>query len=145
MKNMSKNLLVAGAVSAFLLGCASTPDTYQELEAARAVVPQVEASPRAGVAATYVADARKALDRANRLADKGAKVDDIKYEANLANLNAAIANEKILAAQAREERGGGSPVVPGHLIGQSGGRRDHVGGSSTAPWRAGRLRELERL
>lgn len=103
MKNMSKNLLVAGAVSAFLLGCASTPETYQELQAARAVVPQVEASPRAGVAATYIAEARKSLDRANRLADKGAKVDDITYEANLANLNAAIANEKILAAQAREE------------------------------------------
>lgn len=103
MKNMSKNLLVTGAISALLLGCASTPDTYQELETARAVVPQVEASPRAGVAATYIADARKSLDRANRLADKGADANDIQYEAQIANLNAAIANEKILAAQAREE------------------------------------------
>jgi outer membrane protein OmpA-like peptidoglycan-associated protein len=70
---------------------------------ARAVVPQVEASPRAGVAATYVADARKALDRANRLAERSGKVEDIEYEARIATLNAEIANERILAANAREE------------------------------------------
>ncbi len=73
------------------------------MQTARAVVPQVEASPRAGVAATYIAEARKSLDRANRLADGGGDLEDIQHEATLATLNAQIANEKILAAQAREE------------------------------------------
>jgi outer membrane protein OmpA-like peptidoglycan-associated protein len=55
------------------------------------------------VAATNVSEARQALDRANRLVDQGGKVEDIRYEANVAAKNAQIANEKILAAQAREE------------------------------------------
>jgi OmpA-OmpF porin, OOP family len=101
--NRTHSLILAAAVSALMAACSSTPDAIEELETARAVVPQVEASPRAGVAATNIADARKALDRANRLADKGGKVADIQYEAMVANRNAQIANEKILAAQAREE------------------------------------------
>ncbi len=101
--NRTHSLILAAAVSALMAACSSTPDTIEELETARAVVPQVEASPRAGVAATNIADARKALDRANSLADKGGKVADIQYEAMVANRNAQIANEKILAAQAREE------------------------------------------
>ncbi len=96
------HLILATAVAACLAAC-STPDTIEELETARAIVPQVEASPRAGVAATDIAEARQALDRANRLADKGGKVADIQYEATVASRNAQIANEKILAAQAREE------------------------------------------
>lgn len=101
--NPTRCALSAAAALWLLAGCATTPDTIEELETARAVVPQVEASPRAGVAATQVSEARKALDRANRLADRGANVDDIQYEASVATLNAEIANEKILAAQAREE------------------------------------------
>ena len=101
--NRTHSLILAAAVSALMAACSSTPDTIEELETARAVVPQVEASPRAGVAATNIADARKALNRANSLADKGGKVADIQYEATVANRNAQIANEKILAAQAREE------------------------------------------
>jgi OmpA-OmpF porin, OOP family len=66
-------------------------------------VPQVENSPRAGVAATNVSEARKALDRANKLADKGGKVGEIEFEAAVASRNAQIANEKILTAQAQEE------------------------------------------
>ncbi len=97
------NLILAAAMTAALGACSSTPDRIDSLETARAVVPQVEASPRAGVAATYVAEARKALDRANRLADQGAKPAEIEYEANIAAKNAQIANEKILTAQAREE------------------------------------------
>jgi OmpA-OmpF porin, OOP family len=100
--NTTHKILLTGALAA-MIGCATAPDNIEALEAARAVVPQVEASPRAGVAATYVAEARKALDRANRLADQGADVEDINYEASVASLNAQIANEKILAAQAREE------------------------------------------
>lgn len=97
------NLILAAAVTSLLAACTSTPDRIEELETARAVVPQVEASPRAGVAANYISDARKALDRANTLADKGGKVAEIQYEASVAARNAQIANEKILTAQAQEE------------------------------------------
>lgn len=99
----SYNLLLTAAVAGLLGACTSTPDRIEELEVARAVVPQVEASPRAGVAAANVSEARKSLDRANRLADSGAKVGDIEFEAQVAARNAQIANEKILAAQAQEE------------------------------------------
>jgi outer membrane protein OmpA-like peptidoglycan-associated protein len=96
-------LLCVGAMAVALAGCASTPENFEELETARALVAQVEASPRAGVAATYVADARRSLDRANRLAESSGKRDEAAYEAKLASLNAQIANEKILDQQAREE------------------------------------------
>lgn len=101
--NRIHKLILAGALGAALVGCATAPEEIPELQTARSVVPQVEASPRAGVAATYVADARKALDRANRLAEGSGKLEDIQYEARIASLNAEIANERILAAQAREE------------------------------------------
>jgi outer membrane protein OmpA-like peptidoglycan-associated protein len=97
------NLLVAAAVTSLLAACSSTPDRIEELETARAVVPQVEASPRAGIAATNVAEARKSLDRANKLVDSGGRVGDIEFEAMVASRNAQIANEKILTAQAQEE------------------------------------------
>ena len=102
MKRTHK-VLVTAAVTSLLAACNSTPDSIEELETARAIVPQVENSPRAGVAATNVSEARKALDRANKLADKGGKVGDIEFEAAVASRNAQIANEKILTAQAREE------------------------------------------
>ena len=95
---------ILAAAAAVLLGaCSTTPETIAELETARAIVPQVENSPRAGVAALEVAEARKALDRANRLADKGGKQGEIEFEASVASKYAQIANEKILTAQAREE------------------------------------------
>jgi outer membrane protein OmpA-like peptidoglycan-associated protein len=95
--------LVLAAAAGLVSGCASTPKQIEELETARAVVPQVESSPRAGVAATNIAEARKALDEANKLAEKGGDVEDIKYNATVASRNAQIANEKILTAQARDE------------------------------------------
>ena len=95
--------LLAGAIAAVLVGCATTPKHIDELETARAVVPQVESSPRAGVAATNISEARKSLDTANRLAEKGGKLEDVKYHAFIATRNAEIANEKILTAQARDE------------------------------------------
>ena len=97
------NLILAAAVTSTLAACSSTPPRIEELEVARAVVPQVESSPRAGVAATNIAEARKSLDRANRLADSGGKVGDVEFEATVAARNAQIANEKILTAQAKEE------------------------------------------
>lgn len=99
----SYNFLLIVAVAGLLAACSSTPERIEELEVARAVVPQVEASPRAGVAANNVSEARKSLDRANKLEDSGGKVADIQFEAQVASRNAQIANEKILAAQAREE------------------------------------------
>jgi len=97
------SLILAAVVSACVAACASAPKTTEELETARAIVPQVEASPRAGVAATNISDARKALDRANQLADKNGKAADIEYEATVASRNAQIANEKIMTAMARDE------------------------------------------
>ena len=101
--NRSYNLVLIAAVTGLLAACSSTPQRVEELEVARAVVPQVEASPRAGVAASNISEARKSLDRANKLEDSGGKVADIQFESQVAARNAQIANEKILAAQAREE------------------------------------------
>jgi outer membrane protein OmpA-like peptidoglycan-associated protein len=97
------SLILAAAASACIAACASAPKSTEELETARAVVPQVESSPRAGVAATNIAEARKALDRANQLAEKNGKAEDITFEATVASRNAQIANEKILTAMARDE------------------------------------------
>jgi outer membrane protein OmpA-like peptidoglycan-associated protein len=101
--NRSYNLLLTAALASLLAACSSTPDRIEDLEVARAVVPQVEASPRAGVAAANISEARKSLDRANKLEDGGGKVGDIQFEAQVAARNAQIANEKILTAQANEE------------------------------------------
>jgi len=102
MKAPQKVLLTI-TIASLLTACGSTPQRVEELETAREVVSQVESSPRAGIAAGNVAEARKALDRANRLAGSGGKVNDIEFEAQVATRQAQIANEKILTAQAREE------------------------------------------
>ena len=101
--NRSYNVLLIAAAAGLLTACSSTPERIEDLEVARAVVPQVEASPRAGIAASNISEARKSLDRANQLEDSGGKVGDIQFEAQVAARNAQIANEKILAAQANEE------------------------------------------
>lgn len=102
MKRITSTILSASII-AVLGACASTPKTIDELETARAIVPQVEASPRAGIAAENVSAAHQSLERANKLAASGGKLEDIRYEANVASRNAQIANEKILTAQAKEE------------------------------------------
>ena len=102
MKSYNRVLLSAAIVAA-LSACTSTPERIETLETARATVAQVESSPRAGVAAANIAEARKALNTANGLADDGSKLSDIEFESSIATLHAQIANEKILAAQAREE------------------------------------------
>lgn len=95
--------ILAAAVAVLLGACTTTPRTIDQLETARAIVPQVENSPRAGVAALEIGEARKALERANQLAEKRGKVADVEYEASVASKYAQIANEKILTAQARDE------------------------------------------
>lgn len=98
------NFILGIAMAAAMAACSSTPEQpIAELETARAIVPQVEASPRAGVAAENVANARKSLDAANTLMEEGGKIEDIRYHATVAATNAQIANERILEAQAREE------------------------------------------
>jgi outer membrane protein OmpA-like peptidoglycan-associated protein len=86
-----------------LAACSSTPEQIPELDNARTLVAGVEASPRAGAAAAQISEARKALDRANDLAQKGEDLDEIKYQAQVASLNAQIANEAILTAQAKDD------------------------------------------
>jgi outer membrane protein OmpA-like peptidoglycan-associated protein len=100
---MATRILVGAAAVAALAACSSTPERMETLETARTLVSQVEASPRAGVAASNVAEARKALTAANRLAEGGGNAEDIEFQASIAALNAQIANEKILTAQARDE------------------------------------------
>lgn len=103
MKRLSSAILSVG-IAAILSACSTVPEKpIAELETARAIVPQVEASPRAGVAAENISAARKSLDTANKLADSGGKLDDIRFEATVAAKNAQIANEKILTANAKDE------------------------------------------
>jgi outer membrane protein OmpA-like peptidoglycan-associated protein len=97
------HILSAVIAAASLAGCATSPDTIEELQSARTLVSQVEASPRAGVAANHIAAARKALDQANEMAERGRDSEDIRYQATVASKHAQIANEKILTAQARED------------------------------------------
>lgn len=101
--NTAKRVFIGTAVATVLAACSSTPERIESLETARTLVSQVEASPRAGVAAGNVTEARKSLATANRLAEGSGDLKDIEFEASIATLNAQIANEKILAAQAREE------------------------------------------
>ncbi len=103
MKRIS-SLILSVAVVAALSACSSTPEKpIAELQTARAIVPQVEASPRAGVAAANISTARKSLNTANQLMESGGQVEDIRYQSWVATTNAQIANEKILEAQAKDE------------------------------------------
>ncbi len=99
---LNKRLALTIAVAAVLSACNATPERNESLETARELVADVEASPRAGVAATDISEARKSLDKANRLDESKGKRADIEYEAQNATIRAQIANEKILTAEAQE-------------------------------------------
>lgn len=99
----SNRVVLSLAVAAVLSACSAAPPRNESLEAARTMVPEVERSPRAGVAAADIANARTSLDAANRLAESKGKASDIHFEATNAVLSAQIASEKILTAQAYEE------------------------------------------
>lgn len=96
-------ILVSLAVAAVLSACSAAPPRIESLETARTMIPEVEKSPRAGVAAADIANARSSLDAANRLAAAKGKRSDVEFEAENAVLSAQIANEKILTAQANDE------------------------------------------
>lgn len=100
---LNSRVVLSVAIAAILSACSAAPPRNESLETARIMVPQVEQSPRAGVAAMDIANARKSLEAANRLAGAKGKKTDIEYEANNAVTSAQIANEKILTAQANEE------------------------------------------
>jgi outer membrane protein OmpA-like peptidoglycan-associated protein len=100
---LNKRVVLSVAIAAILSACSAAPPRNESLETARTVVPEVEKSSRAGVAAKDISNARKSLDAANRLAEAKGKQADIEYEANNAVTSAQIANEKILTAQANEE------------------------------------------
>jgi OmpA-OmpF porin, OOP family len=105
---LNNRVILSVAIAAVLTACSAAPPRNESLEAARTAVPEVEKSPRAGVAATDISNARKSLEAANRLAESKAKRSDIEYEANNAVTSAQIANEKILTAQANEEVANGT-------------------------------------
>ena len=105
---LNKRVVLSVAIAAILSACSAAPPRNESLETARAMVPQVEQSPRAGVAAMDISNARKSLDAANRLAEAKGKQADIEYEANNAVTSAQIANEKILTAQANEQIANGT-------------------------------------
>lgn len=101
-------IILSLAIATLLGACSSAPPRNESLEMARTVVPEVERSARAGIAAADIAHARKSLDAANRLAETKAKPSDIDYEATNAVISAQIAGEKILTAEANEEVARGS-------------------------------------
>ena len=105
---LNKRVVLSVAIAAILSACSAAPPRNESLETARTMVPQVEQSPRAGVAAMDIANARKSLEAANRLAEAKGKRTDIEYEANNAVTSAQIANEKILTAQANEQIANGT-------------------------------------
>lgn len=105
---LNKRVVLSVAIAAILSACSAAPQRNEALETARTLVSQVEKSPRAGVAAADIANARSSLDAANRLVTSRGTLANIKYEADNAMLSAQIANEKILTAQANEEIANGT-------------------------------------
>jgi OmpA-OmpF porin, OOP family len=99
----NNRVILSLAVAAVLSACSAAPPRNESLETARLMIPQVEQSSRAGVAAADIANARSSLEAANRLAAAKAKSSDVEFEADNAVLSAQIANEKILTAQANDE------------------------------------------
>jgi OmpA-OmpF porin, OOP family len=104
----SNPVVVSLAVAAIFSACSAAPPSNESLEKARTMIPEVERSARAGVAATDIANARTSLDAANRLAAAKAKSSDVEFEAQNAVLSAQIASEKILTVQANDAIAHGS-------------------------------------
>jgi outer membrane protein OmpA-like peptidoglycan-associated protein len=114
--SLNKQMVLSVAIAAVLSACSATPERNETLERARTLVQTVESSPRAGIAAKDVANARASLDAANRLADSKTRVSDMEFEATNAALSAQIANEKILTAEANEAIANGTAQRQAVLI-----------------------------
>ncbi len=114
--SLNKRIILTVAVATVLSACSATPERNETLERARALVQQVETSPRAGLAAADIANARTSLDAANRLAESRSRIPDMEYEATNATLSAQIANEKILTAEANESVANGTAQRQAVLI-----------------------------
>jgi outer membrane protein OmpA-like peptidoglycan-associated protein len=114
--NLNKQIILSVAIAAVLAACSATPERNETLERARALVQTVESSPRAGIAAADIANARSSLDAANRLAASKTRVSDMEFEATNAVLSAQIANEKILTAEANEAIANGTAQRQAVLI-----------------------------
>jgi outer membrane protein OmpA-like peptidoglycan-associated protein len=99
----NKQIVLTIAIAAVLSACSATPERSEALERARTLVPEVESSPRAGIAAKDIANARASLDAANRLAESGTSIAAMEIQATNATLSAQIANAKIATAQANEQ------------------------------------------
>jgi len=104
----NKRIVLSVAVAAILSACTATPERNETLERARTLVPEMEQSPRAGIAASDISNARTSLDAANRLAESKPKRAEMEFEATNAVLSAQIAGEKILTAQANEQIAAGT-------------------------------------
>jgi outer membrane protein OmpA-like peptidoglycan-associated protein len=114
--SLNKQIILSVAIAAVLSACSATPGRNETLERARALVQQVESSPRAGIAAADIANARTSLDAANRLAESKTRMSDMEFEATNAALSAQIANEKILTAEANEAIANGTAQRQAVLI-----------------------------
>ena len=114
--SLNKQIVLTVAVAAVLSACSATPERNETLERARTLVQQVEASPRAGIAAADIANARTSLDAANRLAESRTRMSDMEFEATNAALSAQIASEKILTAEANEAVANGTAQRQAVLI-----------------------------
>ena len=113
---LDQRIVLTLAVAAALGACSAAPERNETLERARTLVSQVEQSPRAGLAAADIANARASLDAANRLAESRSRTADMEFEATNAALSAQIANEKILTAQANEQVADGTAQRQAVLI-----------------------------
>lgn len=114
--NFNKRIVLSVAVAAILSACTAAPQRNETLEQARTLVPAIEQSPRAGIAAADIANARTSLDAANRLAESKTRRADMEFEATNAVLSAQIANEKILTAEANEQVADGTAQRQAVLI-----------------------------
>jgi outer membrane protein OmpA-like peptidoglycan-associated protein len=114
--SLNKQIVLSVAIAAVLSACSATPERNETLERARTLVQTVESSPRAGIAAKDIANARASLDAANRLAESRTRVSDMEFEATNAALSAQTANEKILTAEANEAISNGTAQRQAVLI-----------------------------
>jgi outer membrane protein OmpA-like peptidoglycan-associated protein len=105
MKRQHKPLLFAAATGLTLVACSSTPKV-EELDQARAVVQQVEASPDAGkYAVAELTSAHDAIREGDRLTKAKKSAEDVRQQAYLAQRYADTARQQIARGQAEAQAG----------------------------------------